>query len=315
MLYAAIPLVLVLGTVELGSALMAAHIRRSRDPTAGFRLARLPARAQAETDAALTVVCVGDSWTFGWGVEPEEAYPSRLEQMLRPNIDADVINLGNPGASPIRAARALTAWLAKGSADVVVYLAGSNTPMNRVTLEDRHAPASLRAMRPLLRHLASYRLLSQIMARARVEADGYLRDWDPEAEQQRVKPADHREWQENALASARANMARMADLSETFGFNLLVLTYGLPPSMDTHRGESWYRFPILNETIRMAAAENGLDVVDVEAAYLRRGVAGPELLYHGDAHLDRGYLDIHPNAAGYDVHAEEVAAWIVEHAP
>lgn len=49
---------------------------------------------------ALRVLCVGDSFTWGWGVEGSEAYPARLEQMLEehyPNRHVEVLNAGVPG--------------------------------------------------------------------------------------------------------------------------------------------------------------------------------------------------------------------------
>ena len=42
------------------------------------------------------ILAVGDSFTFGWGVEAEDAYPQRLERLLAAQSDADVevINAG-----------------------------------------------------------------------------------------------------------------------------------------------------------------------------------------------------------------------------
>ena len=309
-IYALVPLVLFLGAVEIISAIVARTVLSTRNPTEGFRTEPMPRRAElGEGEVALSVACVGDSWTFGWGLEVEESYPAQLEARLSQTRDVRVVNLGNPGASPIRAARALNSYLQTESADLVVYLAGSNTPMNRVTVEDRRTPAPLRALRPYLRYLATYRLLSQIIARARLKSDENLKDWSVEEEEERLQPRKG-QWLKSALSSTRANMARMADLAEAFDVELLVLTYGLPLTMEPHRDESWYRFPELNAVIKQAAEENGLAVLDMEAAYAAHGVVGPEVLYHGDSRLSAQDLDIHPNAAGYRIYAEEVARWI-----
>jgi lysophospholipase L1-like esterase len=51
-------------------------------------------------DAGFRVVCLGDSFTFGWGVEDDETFPVQLERLLteaRGEPDADVINCGLPG--------------------------------------------------------------------------------------------------------------------------------------------------------------------------------------------------------------------------
>jgi len=44
---------------------------------------------------------VGDSVTFGWGVELEESIPKQLEVILRNTMDRriEVLNFGYPGAN------------------------------------------------------------------------------------------------------------------------------------------------------------------------------------------------------------------------
>src|SRR6266550_2312638 len=47
------------------------------------------------------IVTLGDSFTYGWGVEAEESWPKALEQRLRSSgLDVEVANLGKHGASP-----------------------------------------------------------------------------------------------------------------------------------------------------------------------------------------------------------------------
>jgi hypothetical protein len=67
----------------------------------GFRDPRLPGPKPARTTR---IVALGDSFTQGYGVEEEEAYPRRLERLLDargPGRRHEVINLGVPGACPL----------------------------------------------------------------------------------------------------------------------------------------------------------------------------------------------------------------------
>lgn len=45
------------------------------------------------------ILCFGDSWTFGWGVRPEESWPKQLMQRLHDQgfKHVEVINCGQPG--------------------------------------------------------------------------------------------------------------------------------------------------------------------------------------------------------------------------
>lgn len=47
------------------------------------------------------ILCIGDSWTYGWGVGAEQAWPKMLERLLKDkSVEAEVINAGFPGTYP-----------------------------------------------------------------------------------------------------------------------------------------------------------------------------------------------------------------------
>jgi len=124
-------------TVAVGVALCAAcggsTKDAARDSAAGDALARGdPARAGAggattsERTPQPTVLFVGTSLTAGLGLEPDSAYPQRLQRR------ADSLGLGwrfvNAGLSGETSAGALRRidWLLRGAADVVVLETGAN---------------------------------------------------------------------------------------------------------------------------------------------------------------------------------------------
>jgi lysophospholipase L1-like esterase len=60
----------------------------------GFRDKEFPRR---KSSSAFRILCLGDSWTFGANVDQENAYPQRLEALLKeefPRADFEVFNLG-----------------------------------------------------------------------------------------------------------------------------------------------------------------------------------------------------------------------------
>jgi hypothetical protein len=73
---------------------------RVRTNSLGYRDARLPVPKTARTRR---IVVLGDSFTYGHGVEEPDCYPRRLEARLRerdPRHVYEVVNLGFPGSNP-----------------------------------------------------------------------------------------------------------------------------------------------------------------------------------------------------------------------
>ena len=64
-----------------------------------------PPFSEAKAPGVFRIVCIGDSNTFGWGVDPEENYPAVLGGLLRGTPDGkkvEVLNLGVPGYSSLQ---------------------------------------------------------------------------------------------------------------------------------------------------------------------------------------------------------------------
>jgi lysophospholipase L1-like esterase len=82
-------------------------------------------------DAPLTILCVGDSNTYGLHV-PQWSYPAQLAARLQPRFrgPVEVVNRGVPGQSAAQVAAALPADLRAVRPDLVLVLAGLNDAWN-----------------------------------------------------------------------------------------------------------------------------------------------------------------------------------------
>ncbi|MBI4570037.1 MAG: hypothetical protein HY719_16715 [Planctomycetes bacterium] len=92
-----------------------------------------PTPAEREAPGATRVLCVGDSYTYGFGVTGEQAYPRRLEGRLSqalPGRAVRVYNLGVPSMSSSQARRAAEEAFDDYQPGVILFLAGVNNTWN-----------------------------------------------------------------------------------------------------------------------------------------------------------------------------------------
>jgi lysophospholipase L1-like esterase len=78
----------------------------------------------------IRVVCVGDSSTFGWGVDDEYTYPRLLEARLTKlmGLEVEVFNLGIPGFTSRHGLGVLRHYALPLDADFFVFSFGANDP-------------------------------------------------------------------------------------------------------------------------------------------------------------------------------------------
>jgi acyl-CoA thioesterase-1 len=106
--------------------------RPGRIATLGTLLAfALVVGARAET-----IVCLGDSLTEGFGVAPERAWPSLLEQRLREagHEDVRVINAGISGSTTASALSRLR-WQLRSRPDILLLALGANDGLRGLDLD------------------------------------------------------------------------------------------------------------------------------------------------------------------------------------
>lgn len=85
------------------------------------------------------IVALGDSLTSGHGLEPHEAYPARLEQMIRAaGLPFTVVNHGVSGDTTAGALRRVPNALAAGP-DILIVAVGANDGLRGVPIREIRA--------------------------------------------------------------------------------------------------------------------------------------------------------------------------------
>ena len=196
----------------------------------GFRDPRLPV---PKAPGLVRVVAVGDSFTQGYGVAEEEAYPRRLEARLAaadPAHRFEVVNLGVPGTNPRDYTGNLRDVGLSYEPDIVLIAVGANdvndvrvqprsgsqfgwerlTEARRAVLQPQPAWRALpRRLWPVLYPVA-YARLGALFGDAPSPAHAGEREKEPEAaaEASTGNPELDARWQEALLAFADAYQRR-----------------------------------------------------------------------------------------------------------
>jgi lysophospholipase L1-like esterase len=85
---------------------------------------------------SVRILCLGDSFTWGWGVNDNEAYPAELEKLLQsryPLFDVQVLNAGVPGYGTNKELEFLKKWGAHLKPNIVIvqFFSGNDFIDNR----------------------------------------------------------------------------------------------------------------------------------------------------------------------------------------
>jgi len=245
---------------------------------------------QLPAGAPLTVLCVGDSHTFGLNMPRLASYPERLAVLLGQRFAApvSVVNRGVPGHNSAQVVAALPEDLRAVRPDVVVILAGINDTWNR----DAESGGSDWLGRLKLVRLARVLLAGVTSPHFEVKSD---------AQGRIVVDRGHGEQPVNMGAGAigvRAGEALAASVQAQLRRALaLVREDGARPVLMTY-AESQGDFATVNRAVRELAAAEGVLLVDHERDFAEHfAQQGYEALMLNDHH---------PNARGYALMAEAV---------
>lgn len=115
------------------------------------------------------ILCLGDSYTYGLGVERSESWPAQLERDLEALGGPrrfEVINLGIPAANSAQVLAGLPEHLARYRPDLLIVLIGGNDGVNSAG-SDVGAGESSR-LRQALWHLRLVRLMAYALGQRRL---------------------------------------------------------------------------------------------------------------------------------------------------
>jgi lysophospholipase L1-like esterase len=133
--------------------------------TAASVLSRSPSHSGTAADAsggAFRILCIGDSNTYGTGVERVETYPAQLQRFLNETPGAtrfQVTNLGVPGSNSAQVRNRLPQYLELYDPDLVIVLIGVNDYWNPEETESGPATSSGERLHRRLSQLRTYRLV------------------------------------------------------------------------------------------------------------------------------------------------------------
>ncbi len=273
----------------------------------------------AGTGGAKVVYCIGDSFTYGQGVKPTEAWPQVLASKLREvegGAAPEVRTLAEPGRSSSVALLEVAKALKAGDARLLLIMTGWNANdgdfADWAARHDRAVPWTARADL-WLSHSRLYRVVKQALtyqSRALVFDDVKV---IPQTTGMQLY--DFHAYQE----IARDNLRQIARLCHAAGVPCAFLTYphqDLPPNPNTkieYYHALFGRTPItdadylvadrlpgeiaIDAIIRTVGHAEDVPVIDTQPAFARETGGG---LYLADWH--------HPTAKGHRLIAETVFA-------
>ena len=243
--------------------------------------------------SAHRIVVVGDSFTWGDGVEVEETYPFLLQSLLRERrseADIEVINWSRPGWNTWRELRSIEPQLPVLEPDLLIigYCINDAEPINRRQLLELR-----RALRTAQRE-PTQPLLVWLHEHTRLGALVY--DF---AENRRLRRAVTTYYQtlydpgRSGWVRTREALKQFEKISRRMSIPMFMLIFPIFDSQLDHR----YAYRDLHTLVAETAGHIGIDVVDLLPTY--EGIDGRKLAVVP-------FSDAHPSPLAHRIAAEEI---------
>lgn len=290
----------------------------------GLQLASLVARPllarKSSRDAspdAITILCVGDSHTYGAPLPDEESYPSQLQVLLDeryPEWEFNVVNLGFPGVNSAFVANRLESQIKQIRPHLVMVSGGSNNIWNTIETEAWETDTRWDAVKRMLLRVKLFRLAA-VMWSTQTEyhfqpAEEGKSRWyheDPEGDPiPHTMPVpihgvtweyrpERAEFGADALArSIVFDMKRIVALTRSYHIPVIWYNYPWPEKLRKRRGgraKAAKNLLLVVRTINETGAQLGIPVLQTEKDYLRAEADG----YTVDDLGDRRAAGLHPS--------------------
>lgn len=200
----------------------------------GFRDGEFPRTKLAST---FRIICLGDSWTFGANVGQQDAYPQRLQALLRqefPKADFEVFNLGVLGYSSYQGLELLKKNINELLPDLVVIAFAMNDS-NIGGSRDKDMPAFnqkentlIKTLNGILERIESYKLLrywAQIIRYTPGSIGDQLSATDKSAQQpeEAVDYQKHEPWVRVSPIDYKRNIHAMINLARRHKAGIILL--------------------------------------------------------------------------------------------
>jgi lysophospholipase L1-like esterase len=235
------------------------------------------------------LVCLGDSITFGWRVEFEDAYPERLEAKLRSGFrdkNVEVINAGVLGYSSLQGLRLLERDIIKLKPDIVIVYFGIDDGDKAVYFSDKYLRIKSDvavSIDNFLNRSRFYRLLKNFLLKF-IGNKKYERDRN--TERSRVSPEDY-----------RVNLEDMVSLLNSKNIPLLVM---LPIIYENGFSQKLQRYDV-TENLSLKLTGKNIKYINVLSAFKK--VKDQQILFFDNSH---------PTELGHEIMAEEIFRTLVE---
>lgn len=253
-----------------------------------------------------TILCIGDSFTYGINVLPQQKYPAVLERMLNARSSGRkyrVVNLGRPGSSTGYVLASLDEWIESYHPQLVLIMSGWNCNdydfAEYRTHGGRGAGLVLVRVSLFFNRLKTYRLAKYLVAR--------LQSVPTESVYPRVVSMelyDFRDYQNIALE----NLGKISEKLRRAGVPAVFLTYpqALPPK-NPYTDTEYYHYIFgkraITEDDYLLKDRHGKIAINTVIEYVARSYGIP-LADNAAAFSDWPDSQVilpddhHPNAAG-----------------